>query len=148
MIDQSLAHPAHQSTPSEATEDLEHVGSIVPRALKLSARLQRGITLAQERFEEITRIAPWAWSVPSCGGDRRYVVDLKHGLCPCPDHPPEGERCKHVSAAAYKKAKTAVCHGCGFRKRHRELYEVGGDNLTFFAGDLLCKDCARSHGVL
>jgi hypothetical protein len=33
LIDQSLAHPAYEHVP-EGTEDLEHVGSIVPRALR------------------------------------------------------------------------------------------------------------------
>lgn len=147
MIEQSLAQPAH---PVPATEDLEHVGSIVPRALRLSARLQRGIELAEEGFEEITRMAPYVWEVPSCSGDHRYVVDLKHGLCTCPDHPPEGERCKHLSAAAYKKAKTATCSGCKKRFRHKELYEVREDHgsLTWFVGDLLCEGCARDTGIL
>ncbi len=126
MDTKSLAHPAHPVPARES--DLEHASTIVPRALKLSGRLQRGIDFAEERFEEITKIAPWTWQVPSCSGDHRYVVDLKHGLCTCPDHPPEGERCKHVSAAAYKKARTATCSGCKNRFRHRELIELGGDN--------------------
>ena len=99
-----------------------------PSALRLSARLQRGIILAEERFEEIHRIAPYIWSVPSCTGAGVYVVDLKAGECSCPDRPPAPEKCKHLSAAAYKKAKTATCAGCGERVRHRELVEVGGDN--------------------
>lgn len=142
----SLAQPAHP-VPAEVSE-LEHASTIAPRALRLSARLQRGIALAEERFEEITKIAPWTWEVPSCSGDHRYVVDLKHALCTCPDHPPAGERCKHGSAAAYKKAKTATCSGCRERFRHRDLVEAGGDNLTFFEGDLLCRSCGIAHGVL
>ncbi len=85
--------------------------------MRLSARFQRGIELAEERFEEIEKIAPWTWRVPSCSGSLFYVVDLKNGLCTCPDHPPAPERCKHVSAAAYKKAKTATCSGCKNRFR-------------------------------
>ncbi len=130
---------------------LAHPTAPAPRPLRLSARLQRGIELAEERFEEITKIAPWTWEVPSCSGDHRYVVDLKHGLCTCPDHPPEGERCKHVSAAAYKKARTAPCSGCRKRFRHRDLVELNEDNhdnLTYFHGDLLCRGCADSSGVL
>ncbi len=34
MIDQSLAQPAHPVPTSEAPGDFEHVGSIVPRALR------------------------------------------------------------------------------------------------------------------
>ena len=84
MIEPSLAH---SRTVPEPESDLEHVSEIVPRALRLSARLQRGIALAEERFEEIEKIAPWTWRVPSCSGPLFYVVDLKNGLCTCPDHP-------------------------------------------------------------
>ena len=121
-----------------------------PSTLKLSARLQRGINLAEERFEEITRTAPYIWTVPSCSGEHTYTVDLKAKTCSCQDRPPAPERCKHYSAAAYKKAKTATCSGCGDRVRHRELLEVqeDHDSLTFFVGDLVCHECASAHGVL
>ncbi|MDP8951029.1 MAG: hypothetical protein M3N18_02125 [Actinomycetota bacterium] len=121
MIDQSLAQPAPPST-------------LPP--LRLSGRLQRGLDLAEERFEEIVRIRPYIWSVPSCSGTGVYVVNLATSECSCPDRPPEGERCKHVSAAAYKKAKTATCSGCRKRFRHRDLYEVNEDHgsLTWFVG--------------
>lgn len=95
MASTTIAHQAHPST------------------LRLSGRLQRGINLAEERFEEITRTAPWIWSVPSCSGKGVYAVNLKTSECSCPDRAPEGERCKHVSAASYVKAKTAVRSGCG-----------------------------------
>lgn len=75
-------------------------------------------------------------------------MNLKHGECSCPDCPPEGERCKHETAARYVKARTATCSGCGVRFRHRDLNEVGDDNLTFFEGDLLCGRCGLDHGVL
>lgn len=75
MTNSSLAHPAC-TVPAPARQpegELESVSTIVPRAfpLRLSARLQRGITLAEERFEEITRLAPYVWEVPSCSGVRR-----------------------------------------------------------------------------
>ncbi len=115
-----------------------------------STRFERGIALGQERFEEITRVAPWIWSVPSCSGASGAVhaVNLKTGECSCPDRTPAGETDKHVTAARYVKAKTGLCAGCGSRFRHRDLYEVGDDNLTFFEGDLLCIGCAVDHGVL
>jgi len=140
MASTSIAHRARTVPAGEP--DLEHVSTIVPRAfpLRLSARLQRGITLAEERFEEIVRIAPYVWEVPSCSGDRRYIVDLKHASCTCPDRPPEGERCLHASAAAWVKAKTATCSGCSERFRHRELFEVQ-ESLTYFESDLLCREC-------
>jgi hypothetical protein len=126
VIDQSLAQPAPPTT----------------------TRFERGIALAQERFEEITRVAPWIWSVPSCSGDGVHAVNLKTGECSCPDRTPAGETDKHVTAARYVKAKTATCSGCSERVRHRDLHEVGDDNLTFFEGDLVCIGCAGAHGVL
>ncbi len=113
-----------------------------------TTRFERGIALAQEHFEEITRVAPWIWSVPSETVAGVYAVNLKTGECSCPDRTPEGETDKHVVAARYVKAKTAACAGCRGRFRHRELVDVGEGNGTFFEGDLLCRDCARSHGVL
>jgi hypothetical protein len=117
------------------------------RIAQPTTRLQRGIALAQERFEEITRVAPGVWSVPSCSGSGVYAVNLKTGECSCPDRTPADEECKHVSAAKYVKAKTATCNGCGERVRHRDLVEAGEESLTFFAGDLVCRECASAHGV-
>ncbi len=107
-----------------------------------TTRFERGIALAQERFEEITRVAPWIWSVPSCSGASGAVhaVNLKHGTCSCPDRTPAGETDKHVTAAKYVKAKTATCSGCSERFRHRDLLEVQ-ESLTYFEGDLLCSEC-------
>ncbi len=113
-----------------------------------ATRFERGIALAQEHFEEITRVAPWIWSVPSCSGAGVHAVDLKHGTCTCADRTPTGETDKHVTAAKFVKAKTATCLGCGERFRHRDLLEVGEDNLSFFEGDLVCIGCAGAHGVL
>jgi hypothetical protein len=126
LIEQSLAQPARPST-----------------------RHERGIALGIERFEDIVRVGSWEWEVPSCSGDHSYVVNLKNpATCPCPDRTPEGEEDKHLVAARYKKAKTATCIGCGGRFRHRDLFDVGEDSLTFFEGDALCGGCARDHGVL
>lgn len=113
-----------------------------------TTRFERGITLAQEHFEEITRKGSYVWEVPSCSGEHTYTVDLKTGECSCPDRVPEDEACKHTHAARYVKAKTAKCSGCAKRFRHRELYEVGEENLTYFSGELLCEECACSAGVL
>jgi hypothetical protein len=112
-----------------------------------STRFTRGIALAQEYLEEITRVAPWIWCVPSCSGTGVYAVNLKTSECSCPDQTPEDEECKHLVAARYVKARTATCSGCSDRFSHRELYEVGEDSLTFLEGELLCRECACSHGV-
>lgn len=114
-----------------------------------STRFERGIALAQERFEEIRRVSPWIWSVPSCSGaGGAHLVNLKTETCPCPDRTPVGETDKHVVAARYVKARTAICSGCTQRFRHRELTEVQEDHesLTWFPGDLLCAGCLRHYG--
>ncbi len=108
-----------------------------------TTRHERGIKLGIERFEEITRVAPYIWSVPRCSGEGVYMANLKTSECSCPDRVPAGERCKHETAARYVKAKTATCSGCGERRRHRDLYEVQ-ESLTYFEGDLLCPTCR--HG--
>lgn len=59
---------------------------------------------------------------------------------------------EHVSEIAervlYPVIKLRSCAGCRGRFQGRDLFEVGGDNLTFFEGDELCRSCARNHGIL
>ncbi len=118
MTNRSLAHPAPPTT-----------------------RFERGLALALEHFEEITRIAPYVWSVPSATvATGVHAVNLKTGECSCPDRTPAGETDKHVVAARYVKAKTGLCTGCGSRFRHRGLVEVQ-ESLTYFEGELLCPEC-------
>jgi hypothetical protein len=113
-----------------------------------TTRHERGIALAIEHFDEIVRVAPWEWEVPNSAGTGFYLVNLKTETCNCPDRPPEDETDKHVVAAKYKKARTAICVGCGGRFRHRDLFDVGEDSLTFFEGDVVCRECACAHGIL
>jgi hypothetical protein len=115
-----------------------------------SSREQRGLALARERFEEIERVAPWTWTVPSCTGSGRYLVDIKTETCSCDDSLRRNAPCKHLYAASIVHAKTAACSGCGGRFRRRELIELhegAHDNLTYFHGDLLCRRCADAAGV-
>lgn len=104
MINQTLAREARLD-PQDRSGALDHVGAIVPRALGLSARIQRGIDLVQARPDEITCVlAPSIWSVPAFPVSGVYIVDLEHGECSCPDRLPEGGRCAHFFAAAYANA--------------------------------------------
>ncbi len=115
------------------------------------ARAMRGVVLFRERGEEIEHLTGSLWAVPSCSGSGLYVVDLDEEACECPDHPPEGEVCKHVHAAQIARAKSGECAGCGSKRRHRELIELhedNHDNLTYFHGDQLCRECANGTGVL
>jgi hypothetical protein len=147
-----VRHPEARSTRSDQVPTTESIAQTAhPKGLCPSTtRFERGIVLAQEHFEEITRVVPWIWSVPSESGVGIYVVNLKSGECSCPDRTPEGETDKHVVAARYVKAKTATCSGCKKRFRHRDLVEVQEDHesLTWFPGQLLCEGCAGDTGVL
>ena len=113
-----------------------------------TTRHERGIKLGQERFEEIVRVGPWVWSVPSATGSGVYACNLKTGECSCEDRTPADETDKHVVAARYVKAKTAKCSGCRARFRHKEFVDVPEGNGIFSEGELLCRPCARAHGAL
>ena len=169
LIDQSLAHPAHPSTPIEKVAELaEREISRLRRARpELDTRISRAENLLVAQFSVRNGSRPIRVQVHP-DGDHSYVVRSGSKLsrvytinphtwgCSCPDHVRRDAACKHTIAAwvlerVYKASappQRSTCAACGQRYRHRELCEVGGDNLTFFEGDLLCRDCARAHGVL
>ena len=148
MIDQSVARTAGPHTPQEAGGDLEHVSTIVPRALRPAARADRALALYLERFEEIAlSFRAGVYKVPSCTGGATYTVRLvPEAYCSCPDF--RGGECKHILAVRVVRKATSPCSGCGRRFRHRELTEVTEDHgsLTFFEGDRLCEECVHAHG--
>jgi hypothetical protein len=113
-----------------------------------ATRITRGLALYRGYAGEIVRTAPHTYEVPSCTGSAIYEVDLRSESCTCPDRPPKGEVCKHVVAALVFRAKAGECVGCRVHRPRRELREAGEEHLTFYADDLLCKPCARRHGVL
>jgi hypothetical protein len=119
-----------------------------PPPTRKETRADRALALYVEAFEEIAAsFRAGVYRVPSCTGAAVYTVRLvPTPRCSCPDF--RGGECKHVSAVRVVRKKTAPCAGCGRRFRHRDLYEVGDDNLTFFEGDMLCPECAGAHGVL
>jgi hypothetical protein len=71
-------------------------------------------------------------------------------FCECIDYGCHGyeEPWKHVYAAIIARAKTGPCAECGRRFRGKDLYPVPEGDLTYFEGDELCHEHARSHGVL
>jgi len=99
---------------------------------------------------------------------RSYAVSPEFWSCECPDHKRRGAACKHALACwvlerAYRPSPASVggsdgthegggmCSGCSGRFAGRDLVELtedNHDNLTFFHGDMLCPECAHSHGVL
>ena len=56
---------------------------------------------------------------------------------------------EHVGAIV-ARSPLLICSGCGERFRGRDLIEVMDwhESLTFFEGDVLCKECASGHGVI
>ena len=66
----------------------------------------RGLALYRERGDEIERVYPFVYRVPSCSGEETYVVHLAPRVrCDCPDFARRGEACKHVFAATVAAAK-------------------------------------------
>ncbi len=112
-----------------------------------STRTTRGLALYRDHAAEIVRTGPHRYRVPSCTGSAIYEVDLRSENCSCPDRPPKGETCKHVTAAVVFRAKAGECAVCRVHRPRRELFEAGPEHLAFYEDDLLCKPCARRHGV-
>jgi len=122
-----------------------------PRTVPNTREL-RALVLAEERFEEIAASHRGGfYTVPSLHGEHSYDVTYtaREESCHCPDWE-FGHTCYHVLAAAVVRAKTGICAGCGHRFRHQELTELhedNHDNLTYFHGDRLCRECADNAGV-
>lgn len=114
-----------------------------------TTRTTRGIALFWERGGEIVDLGAWRCQVPSCSSGETHLVNAKSGRCTCPDHPPEGAICKHVVAALVWRSKSGECADCKTRQLKRGMFEVVEDheNLTWFVGDLLCRECAGKAGV-
>ena len=100
MIDQSLAHPAHDSRHQRLTREA------------------RGIALFEERGDEIQQLARGLYSVPKCSGRGDYLVEYGAGVesCECKDFEFHGERyaCKHLIAVAIFAAKRRKAIRTGF----------------------------------
>ena len=76
--------------------------SIVPPTREL-----RGIRLYRDHADEIERVYPGVYRVPSCSGSTAYTVHLApRERCECPDFERHGEPCKHVYAAGVAASKT------------------------------------------
>ncbi len=138
MIDQRIAQPAHPSTP-ETTP----------------AYVLRGLGLYELHAGEIldSYQGGGRWLVPS-GTDAGNVYEVRTGTrpernrCECRGFSSH-RHCSHVVAAERTAKKSSVCDGCGKRVWRRDLVEVNEDHesLTWFVGDLLCRPCARAHGL-
>lgn len=79
-----------------------------------TTRAQRGINLYREYRDQIDRVGPAVYTVPSCSGDHAYTVYLRPVvICTCLDSKRAkglGAVCKHAHAAQIahsKRARTA-----------------------------------------
>ncbi len=69
-------------------------------------RVLRGLKLHEEHANEIERILPHTYSVPSCTGTTTYTVRLAPRVrCDCPDFERHGEPCKHIYCCEIAAAK-------------------------------------------
>jgi hypothetical protein len=136
--------PAHRER--ESTVDTARITHPVPRP---NTRELRALALVEDRFEEIAASHRGGrYTVPASGGGTYSVTYTAcEESCECLGWQ-YGHTCYHVLAVCVVRAKTGVCCECGRRARHRDLYPVGDDHLTYFEGDQLCEACAVGAGIL
>jgi hypothetical protein len=71
-----------------------------------TSRELRGIALYKDYGEEVVRVYPFTYVVPSCTGATTYTVHLApRERCSCPDFARRGEPCKHLFCATIAAAK-------------------------------------------
>jgi hypothetical protein len=126
--------------------------SVPASAREATTRELRGLALFREHGSEIT-YEDGVWYVPSQHGATsvyEVVIGRKGESCECADFKYRGGifACLHIYAATIARAKTGPCAECGRRFRGKDLYPVPEGDLTYFEGDELCHEHARSHGVL
>ena len=69
-----------------------------------TTRTTRGLKLFRDHGDEIARVYPHVYRVPSCSGETFYTVHLSpRERCDCPDTAPV---CKHIIACTLKRAKS------------------------------------------
>ncbi len=137
MITTTIVDSPHPSTPETAPE-----------------YVLRGLGIFELHRDEIlgSYQGGGRWLVPS-GTEANRLYEVRVGVSPernqreCRGFASH-EHCSHIVAAQRISKRSCVCDGCGERAWRRGLVEVGPDNLTFFEGDVLCRPCARRHGVL
>lgn len=144
--------------PQAANQTPSHQPANSTTTTRANFRCKRGIAIFKRYADQIKRISPWVYSVPSQSGSGVYHVYMKEGeeSCSCPDYArnrcpdEEGNEtffCKHYFAARMWRARSEECAGCKTRLLRRVMVEVGEDHLTFYADDYLCKQCESKHGL-
>ncbi len=139
MDSTTIAQPAHPSTPEP-----------VP------AYVLRGLGLFELHGDEILASYQGGgrWLVPS-GTEANRLYEVRVGVrpernrCECRGFASH-RHCSHIVAAQRVGKRSGVCDGCGERAWRRDLIEVHEDHesLTWFAGDVVCRPCARGTDIL
>ncbi len=112
-----------------------------------TTRLERGVEVFEERYNEVEHVGGDTWSVPSSNlliGT--YLVRLgDNPSCECADFTYRHRECKHIAAARAADSKSRTCSCCSKRVLARFATEVTEDDelLSWFPGDVLCADCIR-----
>ncbi len=71
-----------------------------------ATRELRGLALYRDHADEIERVYPHVYRVPSCSGETFYTVHLApRERCDCPGFERHHKPCKHVYAANIAAAK-------------------------------------------
>lgn len=128
-------------------------------------RFLRGVALADRKASEYgwadrpSRVGEGKYRVPSCTREGvRYKVDVSAGKCECSDHNIGNPACKHLICAMIlesrrrsRMSRIVSCDGCPARIPYGETREVTDEHVeggsAFFAGDLVCGECARRAGI-
>ena len=124
---ESSAGAAHSSTPeANPTSELEHISSIVHRALRSTAEptpeyVLRGVGLFEIHRDEILSSyrGGGRWLIPS-GTESAKVYEVRVGSrpersrCQCVGFDHHGH-CSHVVCAAAARRRSAICDCCGER---------------------------------
>ena len=163
MIDQSLAHAAHTTTPVERIAarieaELDRLHATRPglasRISHAGALLVSHLSCKRQRVIRV-RVRDGQARFLIDGSDGAvYVVDPSSWSCSCPDHHRRGMACKH-SIACWALAKaapssTTSCSSCGTTSPKRDLVELTDENHDDLAGrngDRLCRPCADRMAV-
>ncbi len=112
-----------------------------------TTRVDRGVEILDERYNEVEHVAGQTWSVPSSS----LLVGTYHVClgdapsCECADFTYRHRECKHIAAAQLAESKSRVCSCCNRKVLGRFTTEVSEDDalLSWFPGDVICTDCIR-----